>query len=209
MNNKTCYIFAAGDYEGFFSAQKSDLTIAADAGYHLAKRLGIQPDILLGDFDTIGVVPTHPEIIKFNPEKDYTDTELAIIEGIKRGYGDFVILGALGGKRLEHTLGNLAIAAGYAEKGYSVTLTDGNYCAKALYNGEMTFDEDNSGFISVFCTSGKAKGVTIIGLKYCLENAELNSSCPTLGVSNEFIGKRANISVKDGTLIIIWQKSKK
>ena len=207
MNNKTCHIFAAGDFEGTFTSNKNDLIIAADAGYNHIKKLNIAPDVLLGDFDTIGEIPNHPDTIKFPAEKDYTDTELALIEGINRGYSKFIIYGAIGGKRLEHTIGNLSLAASYAEKNHDITLTDGNYFVKALHNSSINFSEKETGFISIFTISGVAKGVCIKGLKYPLSNATLDSSNPTLCVSNEFCNKDATISVTDGTIIIIWQKS--
>ena len=205
---KTCYIFAAGDFEGSFEKREGDLLIAADAGFHHLKKLGISPDILLGDFDTIGEIPKHENTLVFPAEKDYTDTELAIMEGIRRGFGSFMIFGALGGKRLEHTIANIALASGYAERGYEVTLSDGNYYVASLHDSCLEFDEKQKGFVSVFPYLNAAKGVSIRGLKYPLENATLDSSNHTLCVSNEFIGKRAEISVSDGTVIIIWQKSK-
>ena len=206
MSNKKCIIFAAGDFEGKLKKDNDNFIIAADAGYHHLKKLGIDPDILLGDFDTIGEIPNIKNIITFPAEKDYTDTELALMEGIKRGYSNFLICGAIGGKRLEHTLANLSLAACYAEKGYDITLTDGCYIVKAIHNTAFTFEGNESGFISVFTISGNAKGVTEKGLKYPLENATLDSSNPTLCVSNEFIGQKAEISVTDGTLLIIWKK---
>ncbi len=208
MNAKICYIFAAGDFSGNLSKNGDDLIIAADAGYHHLKKIGIEADILLGDFDTIGTLPEHENIISFPPEKDYTDTELAIMEGIKQGFNRFIICGALGGKRLEHTVANLSLAASYSQRGYDITLTDGNYYAKALTDGTFTFTGGERGFVSVFSISGKAEGVSEQNLKYGLENALLDASNPTLCVSNEFIGKQASISVKHGTVIIIWQNSK-
>ena len=205
MKNKRCIIFAAGDFYGNIQKNESDLIIAADAGYHHLKKTGIKPDILLGDFDTIGELPEHPNIISYNPEKDYTDTELAIIEGIRLGCKEFLICGAIGGKRLEHTVANLSLAASYAEKGFNITLTDGDYVINTIHNDSISFREDADGFISVFTISGAAKGVTISGLKYPLTDATLDTSNPTLCVSNEFIGKESKIEVKNGTLIIIWK----
>ncbi len=203
--NRTCYIFAAGDFSGSFSKEKNDLIIAADAGYKHLEWLGVSPDIILGDFDSIENIPTHDNVIKFPPEKDYTDTELALLEGIKQGYSKFIICGALGGKRIEHTLANISLASSYAEKGYEITLTDGTNMVSALHNRDMEFNSSYSGFVSVFPFNGKAIGVSETGLKYSLTDAVLDSSNPTLGVSNEFIGQPSKISVKDGTIIIIWQ----
>ena len=208
MSGKKCIIFAAGDFDGNIVKNDGDVIIAADAGYRHLEKIGVQPDILLGDFDTIGKVPEHENIIPFPPEKDYTDTELALIEGIKLGFDDFLICGAIGGKRLEHTLGNLSLAASYSQRGYAMTLTDGDYIVKAVTDSCVTFDENEKGFISVFCISGKAQGVSISGLKYTLNDATLDASNPTLCISNEFIGEKAEISVKHGTILIMWQKRK-
>lgn len=208
MKKGTCHIFAAGDFEGSFSKCENDLIIAADAGYKHLKKLDIVPDILLGDFDTIGELPKHENIITFPCEKDYTDTELSILEGIKQGYTDFIIYGATGGKRLEHTVANLSLAASYAEKGFDILLTDGSYNIKALHNGKYNFSSHLKGFISVFTISGRAEGVTEVGLKYPLDNATLDSTNPTLCVSNEFTGVPSSVSVKCGTVLIIWQNIK-
>lgn len=207
--DKICYIFAAGDFCGTVTKGKDDLIIAADAGFHHLEKMRLSPDILLGDFDTIGEIPNHNNIVRYPAEKDYTDTELAIIEGIKHGYDSFIICGSLGGKRLEHTIANIALAASYAKRGYDVTLTDGNYSVKPLHNGTLSFDEKHEGFVSVFPFYGNADGVSETGLKYPLCNATLDSSNPTLGVSNEFTGNKAEISVGNGTIIIIWQNGKK
>ena len=208
MSKKICSIFAAGDFEGSFSPQSESLIIAADAGYHHLEKLRISPDVLLGDFDTIGNIPNCKETIPFSADKDYTDTELAVMEGIKRGCKDFVICGAVGGKRLEHTMGNLSLAASYAQKGYDMTLTDGKTIVKALHNGSFEFTGKESGFISVFTISGKAEGVYEENLKYTLCDAVLDGTNPTLCISNEFIpDRKAKISVTNGTLLIIWQNN--
>ncbi len=206
---KTCYIFAAGDFYGNVTPNSNDLIIAADAGYHHIEKLGLHPDVILGDFDTIGDIPNHNNIIRFPAEKDNTDTELAIMEGIKYGFGKFIICGALGGSRLEHTIANIYLAASYCEKGYDITLTDGNYNIFPLHNGTKGFDEMHSGYISVFPILGAANGVSESGLKYHLENATLDSANPTLCVSNEFMGTPSSISVSNGTIIIIWQNNLK
>lgn len=208
MKQPICYIFAAGDFKGSINKQDDDLIIAADAGYHHLEKLNIVPDILLGDFDTIRCIPDHSNIKQFQKEKDYTDTELAIIEGINQGYGCFMVCGAIGGKRLEHTVANIFLASSYAKRGYDITLTDGQYIVKAIHNSTYKFSGNEKGFVSVFPAFGTAEGVTETGLKYSLEDAVLDSKNPTLGVSNEFTDQKACISVTDGTLLIIWKKTK-
>ncbi len=203
MRKPICHIFAAGDYYGNLTTCKDDLVIAADAGYNHLKRLGVEPDILLGDFDTIGQIPSHlKNVIRFPAEKDYTDTHLAINEGKAREYTQFAIYGAIGGKRLEHTIANLQLASDCAKNGYDMLLTDGKTFVYTLHNSNIEFEKAHHGKISLFCMSDKAIGVTVEGLKYTLDNAELSNGFP-LGVSNEFIGEKAKISVQDGTLMII------
>lgn len=204
-----CVIFAAGDFFGRYERQDGDYIIAADAGYHHLENIGISPDMLLGDFDTIGEVPEHKNKKTFPKDKDYTDTELAIIEGVNLGYSEFIIYGALGGKRLEHTLCNIKMCESYTKKGYSLMLSDGNYYLTAIDSSKIEFSEDETGFISIFSMSESAKSVSIKGLKYELDDADIDSMNPTLCVSNEFIGKKAEISVKDGCIIIIWQRNYK
>ncbi len=202
---KVCCIFAAGDFNGNFSKKDSDFIIAADAGYLHLEKLGIIPDILLGDFDTLKQVPNICETKKFPPEKDYTDTELAILEGLSLGYYSFTIYGALGGERLEHTIANIQMALKYTLLGKKIILTDGKSECLFLHNGKIEFDSNETGFISVFSLNGASRGITIDGLKYPLEYCE-TLEYGSLGVSNEFLGKPSSISVEDGSLLIIKKR---
>ncbi len=205
MTQNTCYIFAAGDFCGHIQKKDNDIIIAADAGFHHLEKLQLTPDILLGDFDSIGKLPSGIETVKFPAEKDCTDTELAIIEGIKHGYLKFVVCGAIGGKRPEHTIANLMLASCYASKGFDITLTDGENIVKAVHNSYISFTEKETGYLSIFSLGGNASGVSIEGLKYPLKNAVINSSTPTLCVSNEFLGKESKIKVECGTIIIMYK----
>jgi len=203
MRKAICHIFAAGDYNGNFIKGSDDIVIAADAGYNHLVKLGIEPDILLGDFDTIGNIPSNLQnVIRFPTVKDYTDTHLAINEGVTRGYTSFAIYGAIGGKRLEHTIANLQLACDCVKKGYDIFLTNGETYVYPLHNSSIEFDAQQSGIISVFCMCDKASGVTIKGLKYELYDAVLTNNFP-VGVSNEFIGNKAFVSVNDGTIIVM------
>ena len=201
-----CHIFAAGDFCGDFKYTSGDMIIAADAGYAHLIKLNISPDILIGDFDTIEEMPEHFENdIRFTAEKDYTDTQLAIEEGISRGFRKFIIYGALGGKRLEHTVANLQMTAGYTEKGYEIILTDGMTFVYTVHNSSISFNKNPVGTVSIFSLTDKSEGVTLSGFKYILSDATLTNSF-ALGVSNEFSGSDAEISVRNGTLIIITKQ---
>lgn len=209
LKDSVCYIFAAGDFCGNINKKDGDFFIAADAGYgHLSKK-NIYPDLLVGDFDSIENVPKGIcDIIEFPPEKDETDTEIALKEGIERGYNKFVICGAIGGDRIEHTIANIALCASYASLGYNITLTDGKTIIKPVCNGSVSFSENERGYVSVFPFFSSAKGVCEKGLKYSLYDATLDSTNPTLCVSNEFCQKKATISVDKGTILVIWNNDK-
>ena len=200
-----CYIVGAGDCEKLdFTKNESDLLIAADAGYmHIIKN-GMQPDIVIGDFDSLGRIPDAENVVKLNPVKDITDMHAAAEEGIKTGFREFVIYGATGG-RFDHTFANIQLIASLSQKGFAASIADGDRIITAVTDSEIRFDSSKKGFISVFSHTDKSEGVFEKGLKYTLENAAISNSF-AIGVSNEFIGEESVISVKKGTLIIIYNK---
>ncbi len=196
-----CYIVAAGDMKCPLPQLNSgDLLIAADAGYLHLKKLNTEPDILLGDFDSMQA-PENKEILRYPVMKDDTDTMLAIKLGFQKGYSEFVIYGALGGERTDHTIANLQSLGFIAENGGKGTLAGEKESFTVLKNGEITLNGEGEGF-SVFAFGGKAEGVTIKGSLYEAENAELSPYFP-LGVSNKFIGKSVTIKVENGCLLIV------
>lgn len=202
---KHCYIFAAGDMLCCPEIDGDSLIIAADAGFKHLEKACVNADIVMGDFDSLENIPENCKILKYPPEKYFTDTELAINTAIDMGCTSFTVIGALGGERFEHTIANLQLACGVAKKGFDITLTDGVTYIDALHCGEKSFDSTYSGFVSVFSFDGDAKGVTLKNLKYELDNVTLPCT-GTLGVSNEFTGKDASVCVKDGTVMIIYRR---
>ncbi len=216
--HKTCYIFGASEVSGIkaglpayvcphFTPEKGrDTIIAADAGYLHARALGLEPDIMIGDFDSIGKMPeSGAEIIKFPPEKDDTDLMLAVKCGAERGHDRFVIYGALGGK-IDFTLANMQILTYMAEAGMDAYMIGQGAAVTAVKNGRISFNSRFKGRISVLSMRGTAKGVTIKGLKYTLENGALACDVP-LGVSNEFTGRDAFAEALDGTIAVIYGAS--
>ena len=90
-----------------FDAQDAFL-ICADGGMDTARKYGIHPDLLIGDFDSMqGSLPDGIETIRLKPEKDDTDLLAAVREGLQRGYREYILLGALGGERFDHSYANL------------------------------------------------------------------------------------------------------
>lgn len=200
---EVCCVVGAGNCTNFdYIKNKNDLIIAADGGFEHLMHHNLRPDVAIGDFDSLGYIPEDVEIIKLPAEKDVTDMVAAVDIGIERGYKIFYIYGACGG-RIDHTLSNLQLAASIAEKGMKVIIRDGKTVITAIHNECVNFEASYSGYISVFSHSDISTGVTLKGLKYTLENAELSNKNP-LGVSNEFIGEEAEISVKNGTLLIVY-----
>ena len=200
----TCYIFGALDTEIVdFNPQETDLIIAADGGYSTLKKLNIKPDLVVGDFDSLGEAPKDETVIKHPIKKDDTDTLLAVKIGLEKGYKTFVIYGAVGG-RLDHTVATIQTATFVAENGGIAYIYDGNHTVTTIKNSSINFKANAKGYISIFALSGITKGVTIKGLLYELNNAEITPSFP-IGVSNEFIGKESEIIVKDGILTIIFE----
>lgn len=203
-NEKICYIFGAGEFEPVeLELKENDYVIAADGGLDHLKSINVEPNMLLGDFDSVKTKITgYKNVIKHPAEKDYTDLMLAVVEGFNLGYKTFVIYGAMGG-RLDHTLSNIQTLAYISTHGGRGYLVGQGKVITSITNGKIEFDDKKRGYISVFSNTESSKGVTEKNLKYLLNDYELKSNLAR-AVSNEFIGKPSEISVKDGTLIILW-----
>lgn len=209
MNDKSiCYIFGAGEYYLPPENPKSeDLVIAADGGYAYLKSIGITPDIVIGDFDSLGYIPCEEKTVALPQEKDVTDTAAAIETGWSEDYRVFCIYGGTGG-RIDHTIANIQCIAYIAKRGGQAYLIDKDFIITAVHNGEIRFKPLSKGCISVFSHSSISVGVNERGLKYSLSDASLSNVCP-LGVSNEFTGESSSVSVGNGTLIVIYSKEAK
>lgn len=200
-----CYIVGAGEFgDGIFEPQKEDLVIACDGGYAHCVERGIRADVVAGDFDSLGYVPEHPEVVRLKPEKDETDTGWAVKEGWRRGYREFVIFGGSGG-RISHTIANIQLLSDLAAKGGRGLIIGEGTWYRVICNGEISFDASEKGFLSVFCLGDVAEGVFERGLKYELTDAVLTKEYP-IGVSNEFIGRESRVFVREGTLLLIGER---
>lgn len=198
-----CYIVSAGDmYGGIPPIKSDDLLIAADAGYLHLQKLNIEPQILLGDFDSMDE-PENKELIRYPVMKDDTDTMLAIKLGFEKGYDEFVIYGALGGERTDHTVANIQSLAYIAQSGGKGTLIGKNEKFTVIKDSEIILESDVNKTFSVFAYGGNAEGVTIEGSLFDVENVELSPLFP-LGVSNKFKNNNVKISVKSGYLLVVY-----
>ena len=204
MGKPVCYIVGAGEKGALsFSVRPEDLVIAADGGYAWLTDAGICQDLIIGDFDSLGTVPAGANVITLPAVKDVTDTWAAVEQGLQRGYARFVLYGCTGG-RFDHTMANLQTAAWLAEKGMECQIIGKGQIVTAVSPGmELSFGEAAAGFVSVFSHTDTCEGVTIRGLKYELEAATLTNRFP-LGVSNEFTGRQASISVTSGIALVVY-----
>ena len=200
---KRCVIFCAADFDGLLEAlDESDFIIAADGGLSHTKQLGIIPDAILGDFDSLGYVPEGANV--FPVEKDDTDAMLAVRLGLERGYREFLLYGSLDGPRLDHTVANFQTLQYLADRDAQGYLAGKDTLVTVIKNGTLRFPAGCAGTVSVFCHGSDARGVTLTGLYYPLENGTLTPGFP-LGVSNHILEEEAHISVRRGALLAGWE----
>lgn len=221
--------FAGDDFAKRRKAGEFDCVVAVDSGFAHLEGIGVSPDVVLGDFDSLGYVPdgafVHPAI------KDKSDLELAIDYALERGAGDLVVYGCLGG-RLDHTLAALQNLAAAAESGVRVRAVDvpagdvgcanerrpravvlevaAGPCTLALRVPEGTLPETvpalgspTYGSVSVFAANDSARGVSERGMYYPLDDATLTNRT-SLGLSNELVEPEGSVSVAAGTVFALY-----
>lgn len=211
-----CIVICAGDLEiSQIPIKENDLVIAVDGGYMYSRVLEITPDVIIGDFDSLEepyVSEVHRLeeekaccVIRLEREKDDTDTMAAIRYGLQAGCEEFHLYAAMGG-RLEHTIANLQSLLFLKKNGAKGYLWDAFSMTTVIREESLSFRKSMEGMLSVFAIDGDAKGVTETGLKYELHDAVLENSFPK-GISNEFIGEEATVSVRDGALLVLarWE----
>lgn len=199
-----CFVFAAGDCFGLPERPApGDLIIAADAGYAACRAFGLRPALVVGDFDSSDA-PEGETLLRLPVEKDDTDTLHALRVGLERGCRDFVILGGTGGARPDHTLANLQSLLFLAARGARGRLYGNGVVWRTVCRERVDFPADMRGTLSLFCLDGEARGVSLRGLKYNMEQGSLRSDFP-LGVSNSFVGRRASVEVGDGCLLMMTE----
>ena len=197
-------IFCAAEFDELLEPLgPADYLLAADGGLRHLNQLDLKPQGILGDFDSLGYTPQGAEV--FPVEKDDTDAMLAARKGLELGWREFLFYGALDGPRLDHTVANfqtLQFLADHDARGY---LVGRDYLVTVMKNETLSFPKEAEGILSLFCLGAEARGVTIRGLHYELDNGNLTPGFP-LGVSNHFTGKEATIQVTDGSLLVMWDR---
>lgn len=197
-----CVIFGAAMFDSLIlPIENDDLVIAADGGVAHCAQIGRTPDVILGDFDSLGYIPRGAQV--FPEEKDDTDVMLAVRHGLRAGFREFLIYGGMDGPRLDHTVANFQMLTFLRRHDAHGYLVGRNHLATVICGETASFTEKADGTLSVFCLGKDACGVTIRGLQYSMEDGTLSSEFP-LGVSNHFVGTGSEISVRDGDLLLIW-----
>lgn len=194
----------------FIKENPCDLMIAADSGMEFFYRNGLVPNVIVGDFDSVkkGVLEyfrkNNPDIkvMKFQPEKDETDTELALRTAMEAGCEKIWLLGATG-TRLDHVLGNIHLLGMAMEQGCECIMLDAHNRIRMLKQGiRLKKAEQYGDYISLFPFTPTVKGLTLTGFKYPLQKYELQCY-HSLGVSNEITQEEAEISFEDGILLMM------
>ena len=201
---RRCVIFCAAQCRALAEPiGAEDFVIAADGGLEHTQKLGIEPDEILGDFDSLGFIPDDARV--FPVEKDDTDAMLAVRRGLSLGFREFILYGSLDGPRLDHTIANFQTLQFLCDHGAYGYLAGNDYMVTVVKNGQLRFPATAKGTVSVFCHGPAAAGVTLEGLYYPLENGTLTPGFP-LGASNHFTGKEARIRVEQGSLLVLWDR---
>lgn len=178
--------------------------IAVDAGWQHADTLGVEADLVLGDFDSAPEPKEKGAILKLPQEKDDTDTLYAVKEALRRGYTDVTILGGLGG-RLDHTFANMQVLLFIARSNAAGMLACEDTLVYCFGKGSHTLPRKEGYYLSVFAAGNGAKGVCIEGVKYPLQDATILPDMP-LGISNDFTQQEATIHCEEGYLYVMLVK---
>ncbi len=203
-------IFANGDLPQAATVHQrltpADWIIAADGGARHALSLGITPQVVIGDLDSLAETDraqlerSGVQLIVYPARKDYTDLELALHHALKRGVTEIVIFAALGG-RWDQSLANLMLLTLPVLKDIPTQIVEGKTSARVIHD-RAEIDGQAGDTLSLIALKGDARGVTITGCEYPLHQATLPFGV-TLGISNVLIQPRAIITVEDGLVLAV------
>lgn len=205
---KRCIIVGGADINNYETIREllkeDDFLIFCDCGLRHQEQLRVQPDLIVGDFDSYTNPESEIETIVLPCEKDDTDTVFAVKEAIIRGYDDFLLIGVVGA-RLDHTLGNVSILLMLDSLGKKAKIID-DYSEMEIVSKAPVFIDSAFSYFSLLNISGTAKGITILNAKYPLDDAEITCEYQ-YGISNEVLPDfRSEVTVKEGKLLLIKVK---
>jgi thiamine pyrophosphokinase len=184
-----------------------DLIIAADGGSQHCAALGITPDLVVGDFDSLdeseleALKASGARLVRYDRRKNFTDLELALEHAHKNGASKALVFAALG-RRWDQTLANLLLPAVQTLSGLEIRMIDGAQEISLLRGGETCHLEGQAGdTLSLIPLTLEAQGVLTQGLEYPLNRETLYLGA-TRGISNEFSEPQASVSLEEGLLLI-------
>lgn len=179
-----------------------DFIVCADSGYSFAKKAGLTQNLIIGDFDSLKEeLPQNTEVVKLNTHKDDTDTEHCVMECIRRGYKDFLLLGSIGG-RTDHTFANIATLAFLSEYNYNGIARNNGEEIRILKEGSYEMNNKKGLIFSVFPYGCESVNVTYKGAEYMLNNKTLTYNV-SRGISNVFVDDEAEITINRGRAILL------
>ena len=182
-----------------------DYYVYCDCGLKHQEALGVFPDLIIGDFDSHEKPQDLHNVIVLPVVKDDTDTIFAVKEGIRRGYEDFLLVGATGGRQ-DHNLGNIYALLMLKNAGKSAVIIDDWSEMKIIAAGETVRVKRGWLFFSLLNIAGTARGITITGAKYELDGGEILPDYQ-YGISNEVIDSEAVITLAEGSLLLVCVKN--
>lgn len=202
------YIISAGNMKDIafykrIQMKEEDLILCADGGYDHAKLMNVVPHAVIGDMDSLkSKIPEHIKVVPYPPEKDKTDTHLCVDYAIEQGADEIILLGALGG-RVDHMLANIVLLRYIYEQGAEGMIINHD-CRVSVCGGRTEIQRLWGKHISLIPVTDTAEGVTTEGMKYALREATLRQA-DTIGISNEFTGSTAVVTVRKGLLCVICE----
>ena len=202
---RRCVIVGGADIRNYDVVKRylkpDDYVIYCDSGLKHLAGLGVNPGLIVGDFDSHENPHLPVETVVLPCEKDDTDTVYAVKEAVKRGFSDFLFLGVVGG-RLDHTLGNVSILLKLDALGKKAEILD-DYGLMRIISKETVEISDDCRFFSLLNIDGTAKHINVTGAKYPVTDGEITCDYQ-YGVSNEVLpGQTARVTVGEGRLLLV------
>ena len=179
----------------------SDYYVYCDCGLKHQEALGVMPDLIIGDFDSHAKPQDLHNVIVLPVVKDDTDTIFAVKEGLRRGYDDFLLVGAAGGRQ-DHNLGNIYALLMLKNAGKSALMIDDWSEMRIIAAGETVRVKRGWRFFSLLNIAGTARGISITGAKYNLDGGEILPEYQ-YGISNEVMNDEAVIALEEGSLLLV------
>lgn len=214
-NGKSALLISGGSINreyiaGYLKDRKFSMTVAIDGGLAVADEMGIMPTHIVGDYDTVSdkilskyLDEPGVQVVKLNPEKDFTDTQSAFNLVMENGCTDVFIIGGTG-TRLDHTIVNIQTLQMFLGRCNAVIINENNRIRLIDKKTVIKKDEAFGKYVSFLPLTEKVSGLTLKGFKYPLDNYEFRlRETFSLGVSNELAEDEAYVDMKDGILIMI------